>query len=112
MYKSPQSNIESLTEIVISIGLETEYDSCNPLIFIAPVCTMTFPDDSKGHMSRFLSGSFSTSPKTIVPKKSDATTGNKNTTKAALRTAISKLRTLIPLYLFSNDKIVQYNYVA
>jgi hypothetical protein len=113
MYKSPQSKIGSITETVISIGLDFEYSFSSPIILIAlddiPVSWKNPPFSSKGHMFNSLSGFFKTSPKTMVPKKSEITTGNKNTTKTIFLTAKSKLRIQIPLYLFSDDQIVQDN---
>ncbi len=112
MYKSPQSKIGSDTEIEISIGAELEYSSCKPIIFIAPEDDTNLPEKSKGSMSSSLSGFFRTSPSTNPPKSTETIAGIKNTAKTTFCTANLNLGTIIPLYLFSDDKIVQYNYVV
>ena len=112
MYKSPQSKIGSLTETVILIGCELDNLSSNPIIVIAPEGIPILSENSNGHISSSRSGDFRTSPRTILPKNIEITTGNKKTTKAMFRTANSNLTALIPLYLFSNDKSVQDNYVV
>lgn len=112
MYKSPQSKIASDTEIEISMGAEFEYSSCKPIIFIDPEEVTNLPEKSNGGILSSLSGFFKTSPRTNPPKNMEIIAGIKNTTKTTFCTANLNLRTIIPLYLFSNDKIVQYNYVA
>ena len=112
MYKSPQSKIGSDIETDISIGLEFEYSSSKPIIFMAPEDVTNLPEKSKGIMSRSRSGFFRISPRTNPPNNTEMIAGIKNTAKTTFPTANLNLRTIIPLYLFSNDKIVQYNYVV
>ena len=112
MYKSPQSKIGSDTEIDISIGVDFEYSDSKPIIIIAPEDVVNPPEKSKGIICNSRSGFFRTSPSTNPPKNTEATAGIKNTAKTTFRTANLNLETIIPLYLFSNGKIVQYNYVV
>lgn len=69
-------------------------------------------ENLKFHICSDLSGSFSTSAITNVPRNKEMTIGKMKTKKAELLMNSSFLPSRIPLYLFSNDQIVQDNYVA
>src|SRR3989338_1308989 len=92
MYRSPQSNIGSVTDTWMLIGVVEEYSCCNETIFIESLCTLFVPVVLKGHMFNSLSGSFRTSAITKEPKANDMITGNKNTKYATLAaTSISNI---------------------
>src|SRR3989344_8079343 len=79
MYRSPQSNVGSVTDTWMLIDVDEEYSCCNETIFIESLCTLFVVEVLKGHIFSSLSGSFRTSAITKEPKANDMITGNKNT---------------------------------